>query len=667
MAACRGSRQYTSAGARSRKATAAERSAGNELQGTRAGVEPSGSTSDTLLRVTSEDDARVDSVTRGFLFSDLRGYTGFVERHGAAAAVGLLTAYRELVRAEVDRFDGAEIRTEGDSFYVVFDSVAAAVRCGLGIATAAAAASEGSERRIDVGIGIHAGETIETTEGYVGSPVNIAARVCALAAAGEVLVTETVRSLTQTLLPVRFVPRGRRKLKGIEEAVALFAVEAVGAMDERGPGARRVALWRDRRAQIAAGVAAALALGAIGWSTLRQNDGLAPARWKVGLDMPLSGDAAQRGKPIREGVLLALTEANASGELGDARVALDARDDAGNDPTGQVPARGKANARVLIADPTVIAMVGPASSKVAAAQIPITNDAGLLQCSPANTAPGLTKPRDGALDLRASHPTRINYVRLAPADDIQGPASASYAFHELGARSALVVDDGEDFGRLAAEQFDKAFEDLGGQTVRRTLNPGSSPASVLDSLSRSSGSPQLVFFGGFTDGGAPQLRRSMVARGYAKVPLLSWDGIYDGSSDDMGSYIQRTGRDAVGTYSSQPSIGPIRADFEESFRRAYGVAPDEYTAAAYACTQVILQAFEHALRTASSPSDLREAIRQYAVDSKNRFPTALGTVGFDANGDSLQQVVTLRRVGAPNGGTTLDWVIDRQQDFGPAP
>jgi class 3 adenylate cyclase len=347
--------------------------------------------------VTSEDEARIDSVTRGFLFSDLRGYTSFVERHGAAAAVELLTAYRELVRAEVERFDGAEIRTEGDSFYVVFDSVAAAVRCGLGIARAAAAATEGLERRIDVGIGIHAGETIETSEGFVGSPVNIAARVCALAAAGEVLVTETVRSLTQTLLQVRFVPRGRRKLKGIEEPVAVFAVEAVGEADA-GRSEPRRGLWRDRRALIGAGVAAVLALGAIGWLSLRSSDGLGPTRVLVGFDMPLSGDAALRGKSIRRGVLLALNEANRSGELGDVRVALDGRDDAGNDPTGQDPARGKANARAFVADTRLIAMVGPSSSKVAAAEIPVTNQAGLLQCSPANTSPGLTKPRDGALD-----------------------------------------------------------------------------------------------------------------------------------------------------------------------------------------------------------------------------------------------------------------------------
>ena len=518
-----------------------------------------------------------------------------------------------------------------------------------------------------MGIGIHAGETIETSEGYVGSSVNIAARICALASPGEVLVSDTVRALTQTLLPVRFVPRGRRKLKGIEEPLAVFAVEGVDTTEEWGGGRRRGTVWRRRRTVPAVGSVAALALAGAGWLALRPADGLRPAQWKIGLDMPLTGDSAFRGRPMRKGVQLAIDEANATGELGGAHLVLAARDDAGDVPSGQDPVRGKANARAFVADPAVIAMVGPNNSQVAAAQIPITNQAGLLQCSPSNTSPGLTKPRDGALDLRASHPTRINYVRLAPADDIQGPASASYAFHELRARFALVVDDGEEFGRLSADEFERAFTKIGGKVVRRTLNPGAAPASVLEPLSSDTGAPTLVFFGGFTDSGAPELRRAMVTSGHKEFPLLSWDGIYDGSSADKGSYIQRTGEAAVGTYSSQPTIGPIRADFEQRFRAAYGAAPDDYTAAAYACTEVILQAMGEAVKTASNPAELRDAIREYAANPANRFRTVLGTIGFDANGDSLQQIVTLHRVGASAAGAALDWLIEKQQDFGPAP
>ena len=77
---------------------------------------------------------------------------------------------------------------------------------------------------IPVGIGIHAGETVDTPDGYVGTAVNIAARICAIARPGEVLVSDTVRALTQTVLPVSFAARGRQKLKGVTDPVAVFAV-----------------------------------------------------------------------------------------------------------------------------------------------------------------------------------------------------------------------------------------------------------------------------------------------------------------------------------------------------------------------------------------------------------------------------------------------------------
>ena len=169
-----------------------------------------------------------ESVTRGFLFADLRGYTDFVESHGASAAASLLTRYCDLARKAIGHFGGAEIKTEGDSFYVVFNSVSNAVRCGLELtADARASTAEHPNEPIRVGVGVHAGETVELEDGYVGSAVNIAARICSQAGAGEVVVSETVRALTRTVLPVRFTSRGRRDLKGIAEPIELFAVVEV--------------------------------------------------------------------------------------------------------------------------------------------------------------------------------------------------------------------------------------------------------------------------------------------------------------------------------------------------------------------------------------------------------------------------------------------------------
>src|SRR6185295_18417655 len=100
--------------------------------------------------------------TRGFLFADLRGYTAYIEEHGPAAAAELLESYRSLVRLAVSEHDGAEIRTEGDSFYVVFPSISEALRCGLAIVERAGDPAAGPAGPIRVGVGIHAGETIET-------------------------------------------------------------------------------------------------------------------------------------------------------------------------------------------------------------------------------------------------------------------------------------------------------------------------------------------------------------------------------------------------------------------------------------------------------------------------------------------------------------------------
>ena len=197
-----------------------------------------------------------EAAYRGFLFADLRGYTAFVERHGDAAAADLLDAYRELVRAEVARHAGAEIRTEGDSFYVVFGSARRAVACALAIvAEAEQATREHPERPINVGIGINAGETVQRGEGFVGTAVNLAARVCAQAREGEVLVTAAVRDAIGASPGLQLIPRGTRRLKGIGRPVALFAVRPAVV-----PGGPAIAAPRRGWLPIAAGLLGAAAV-----------------------------------------------------------------------------------------------------------------------------------------------------------------------------------------------------------------------------------------------------------------------------------------------------------------------------------------------------------------------------------------------------------------------
>ena len=181
-------------------------------------------------------------------------------------------------------------------------------------------------------------------------------------------------------------------------------------------------------------------------------------------------------------------------------------------------------------------------------------------------------------------------------------------------------------------------------------------------------SPDVVFFAGYTETGGASLRQAMEEAGMGAVPFVSWDGLFDGSGADAGSFINAVGASsAVGSYIAHASLGPHKASFAEAYRAVYGDEPDEYSAAAYACVEIIVASLREIATTSPSAASLRDALRAYVVDPSHSYSTVLGTVGFDANGDSTQQFVTFYRVDPSAADGLGDWVIDKQQDFGPAP
>lgn len=163
--------------------------------------------------------------TRAFLFSDLRDYTKFVEREGDAAAARLLRDYRAIVRREVARHEGAEVKTEGDSFYVVFNSPRGALECAVAILKRVELHGQRHPQRpINVGVGLHAGETVEFDDQFVGSAVIIGSRLCSKAKVGEILVSDTFRGLVRTGHSYEMDDRGALRLKGVSERVKAWSV-----------------------------------------------------------------------------------------------------------------------------------------------------------------------------------------------------------------------------------------------------------------------------------------------------------------------------------------------------------------------------------------------------------------------------------------------------------
>jgi len=382
----------------------------------------------------------------------------------------------------------------------------------------------------------------------------------------------------------------------------------------------------------------------------------------IGVDLPLSGGEAPNGEPTLNGIKLAVKQANDAGGVNGYTIKLSTQDDAVNGVHD--PQQGAKNVTALAADESVIGMVGPYNSNVGIAEVPVTNEAGLLQCSPANTNPGITKPDFGALDVRKANPDKINYVRVATTDDVQGPAGAQYAYNDLGARNALIIDDTETFGKGVADQFEKEFTSLGGTVVDRVGAPGSTTDYTSILTAAKSKNPDVVYFGGVTTTGGGVLRKQMAQAGMGDLPYVGPDGIVDGSGTTDGSFVNIAGEAAANSYGTIAAIHdiPDPTAFSDAYKAEYSKDPGAYSAPAYACTQIILDALKNVTAT-DDMAALREAVRAY-VTGGNTFDTVLGNVGFDENGDTTQHIISFYATDMALADGKGDWAFKKQQDFG---
>jgi pimeloyl-ACP methyl ester carboxylesterase/plasmid stabilization system protein ParE len=157
-----------------------------------------------------------DRVLATVMFTDIVGSTERAAELGDARWRELLAAHQAAVRHELMRYRGREVKTLGDGYLATFDGPARAIRCGRAIADG------GRSLGVEVRIGLHSGEVELIEEDVGGIAVHIAARIGALAAAGEVLVSSTVKDLVAGS-GIRFVDRGAKHLKGISDEWRLFA------------------------------------------------------------------------------------------------------------------------------------------------------------------------------------------------------------------------------------------------------------------------------------------------------------------------------------------------------------------------------------------------------------------------------------------------------------
>ncbi len=165
------------------------------------------------------------STLRTFLIADVRGYTRYTEEHGDEGAAELAMRFAELARRGLTGRGGTLVELRGDEALAVFDSARDAIRAAVDLQRLFRAGTDDEPGLpLGVGIGIDAGEAVAVEGGYRGGALNLAARLCSRAAAGEILASETVVSLARRIEGIRLVGRGRERLKGLEEPAEIFEV-----------------------------------------------------------------------------------------------------------------------------------------------------------------------------------------------------------------------------------------------------------------------------------------------------------------------------------------------------------------------------------------------------------------------------------------------------------
>ncbi len=160
-------------------------------------------------------------IVHTILFTDVEGSTALTQRLGDAKARDLLREHERIVREALKAHGGSEVKTMGDGFMASFSSATKALECAIAVQRAFAQHNESAEEPIMVRVGLNAGEPIAEDDDLFGTAVNLAARICAHAEAGQILAPIVVRELAAGK-QFMFADLGETELRGFEDPVRLY-------------------------------------------------------------------------------------------------------------------------------------------------------------------------------------------------------------------------------------------------------------------------------------------------------------------------------------------------------------------------------------------------------------------------------------------------------------
>ncbi len=339
--------------------------------------------------------------------------------------------------------------------------------------------------------------------------------------------------------------------------------------------------------------------------------GAAEKSIKIATQSPLSGDQSVIGVDIKRGAELALEQLSGPLTAMGFKIDLAPFDDQAN------PDTGVANAKRIVSDPAILAIVGHYNSGVQIPSSEVYHTSGLVNVSPANTNPKVTTR--GYLEVN----------RIVGRDDVQGVVGANFA-QSKGVKTVFVVHDKTAYGQGIAEFFkQKATENgmkvLGFEGTEEKANFDALLSPVV------AGNPDLVYFGGMAFQ-ASVLFKQARERGYEGM-FLSDDGFDSSDAAKIGGGTLIAGAGTFySTVSGPASVYPGTAKFLKDFQAKYNSTPQPFAAQSYDCMAICLKAIENAAKAAGDKVPTRKAVAEAVRDLKD-FKGITGTFTFNDIGD----------------------------------
>src|SRR5262245_20989474 len=327
---------------------------------------------------------------------------------------------------------------------------------------------------------------------------------------------------------------------------------------------------------------------------------------KIATQSPLSGGQSALGEGIKLGAQLAVEKLKGPVEKLGYKVELVPFDDQAK------PDVGVGNAKNIISDKDIMAVIGHLNSGVAIPSSEVYKEVNVAMISPANTNPVVTD---------RGYPS-VN--RVCGRDDVQGVVGSEFAATTLKAKSVYIVHDKTQYGQSIAEFFKADSEKKGAKVLgfegteeKSNFDPFLTPIKAKN--------PDLVYFGGIYDQAAPFFKQAR-EKGI-KAKFLGPDGL------DSSDLAKIGGKAVVGMHYTS-AAGPASAlpkakTFVDEFKKKFGKNPEPYAAEAYDATAIALRAVEEVVKAGKTPTreDVSTAVR------KVKLSGLTGDIAFDGKGD----------------------------------